>query len=196
MTCGKFHIVWAGVTGWQFPEVSHLADVNLDMRSERLVCRYAQEMLIECERSTVKWMSVEEEKLADHLRNFFFFYLLQCLVANVMVFCGGHSRGKNNCKCFVCSVHMLFAERERECPTYLVLNQTLWTVWHFVLLESANLAGLAVWSEPGKLPATLVRIAASFVFHHWSVFRFHLLHQDSTHPWLHSNSCNVSTYDR
>lgn len=55
----------------------------------------------------------------------FFFYLLQCLVANVMVFCGGHSRGKNNCKCFVCSVHMLFAERERECPTYLVLNQTL-----------------------------------------------------------------------
>lgn len=126
----------------------------------------------------------------------FFFYLLQCLVANVMVFCGGHSRGKNNCKCFVCSVHMLFAERERECPTYLVLNQTLWTVWHFVLLESANLAGLAVWSEPGKLPATLVRIAASFVFHHWSVFRFHLLHQDSTHPWLHSNSCNVSTYDR
>lgn len=54
MTCGKFHIVWAGVAGWQFPKVSHLADVNLDMRSERLVCRYAQEMLIECERSTVK----------------------------------------------------------------------------------------------------------------------------------------------
>lgn len=54
MTRGKFRIALAGVAGWQFPDAPHLADVNLDMRSERFVCRYAQEMLIECERSTMK----------------------------------------------------------------------------------------------------------------------------------------------
>lgn len=29
-------------------------------------------------------------------------------MANVMVFCGGHSPGENNCKCFVGPVNMLF----------------------------------------------------------------------------------------
>lgn len=53
----------------------------------------------------------------------------------------------------------------------------------FVLLESANLVGLAVWNEPGKLLATLVRVAPSFVIFFsspiWdSALRFHSLHQD------------------
>lgn len=64
-----------------------------------------------------------------------------------MVFCGGHSPGENNCKCFVCPVNMLFflfMRTRARVPNVPSPKPDSYDSVTFVLLESANLVGLAV----------------------------------------------------
>lgn len=71
-----------------------------------------------------------QRKLVDHLWNNFF----RCLVADVMMCFDGHSPEGNNCKCFVCCVHMVFGTRVRV-PNVPSPKTRLSTVCHLYYLK-------------------------------------------------------------
>lgn len=120
--------------------------------------------MIECERSKMKCMSVKENLLTIFGTAFSdALWLMWWCVLMVIV----QMRITVNALFVECT---WFLERERECPTYLVLKPdsgqcVICTTWK---CESGC---LAVWSEPGKLPAALVGTTVPlFFFLHWQGF--------------------------
>lgn len=105
-----------------------------------------------------------QRKLVDHLWNSFF----RCLVADVMVCFDGHSPDENNCKCFVCWVHMVFGTRAWV-PNVPSPKTRLWTVCHLYYLK------VRIWlpccvKQAWEITSRIGRNNGPIFFLHWQGF--------------------------